>query len=142
MTRVIHADLEVFLIGWLARELAKRPEDFCKRVAVANHEPDPGPAFPDRLVVIRSDGGPSESIVTDAIDVGVSVFAGERTLPQDAIDLARTVRALLSDVAAVEPGNPVAAVRESNGPYRVVEAQQRTRLYMTFVMVVAGVALT
>lgn len=141
MVRVIHADLELFLTGWLRDALAARSEPYAQGVVVDSSEPDPTQDFPERLIVIRSDGGPALSWITDEIAIGVTVFAGTKALPQDAIDLARLARALLNDCAAVEPGNPVAQVRESNGPYRIIEEQQRARLYMTFVMVVAGTAL-
>lgn len=141
MVAVLHADLELWLTGWLRTTLAARPESFASDVIVDNTEPEPGGTFPERLIVVRSDGGPATSIVTDEVAVGITVFAGTQALPQDGIDLARLVRALVSDCASLERGNPVAAVTQSNGPYRVAEQQQRARLYMTFALVVQGTAL-
>jgi hypothetical protein len=138
---VLHADLELWLTGWLRDRLAARGEPYAAGVVVDNTEPAPGDPFPDRLVVVRSDGGPATSIITDEVAVGITVFAGTKLLPQDGINLALLVRALVDGCALVEPGNPVAAVVESNGPYRVAEQQQRARLYMTFALVVQGTAL-
>lgn len=138
MTRVIHADLELFLTGWLRDQLAQRTEVVCQGVVVSNREPPASGPFPPRMVVIRDDGGARTSIVTRQSSVGISVLAGTKDTPQDAIDLARIVLALAEDCAAVEPGNPVAAVLESNGPYPVPEAQPHARRYMTLVMSVVG----
>lgn len=138
MTRIIHADLELFLTEWLRRELAQRPEPVCQGVEVSNREPPVGETFPARLVVVRDDSGNRTSIITRHTSVGISVLAGTKDNPQDATDLARIVLALAEDCAAVEPGNPVAAVLESNGPYPVPEAQPHSRRYMTLVMSVVG----
>lgn len=140
--RVIEADVELFLTGWLRRELALRPEPYCQGAEVSNREPEADEEFPERLVVIRYDGGPGTSLVTTEADVGVSVLAGTKSNPRDANDLARMVKALLNDCAAVEAGNPVSAVLASNGPYPVTEDQPRARRYMTFTLALVGQELT
>lgn len=135
---VAHDDLELFLTGWYRRELAGRPEDICQRAEVSNRWPKPGEDFPDVLVVIRDDSGPDTSILTAERQVGISVLAGTRDDPQDAVTLARIVHALRSQIPAVEPGNPVAAVLGANGPYPVPEPQERACRYLTITFVVVA----
>lgn len=135
---VIHDDLELFLTRWYRAALGRRPEVVCQAAIVANREPKAGEPFPAVLVVIRDDGGPETSILTGERSVGVSVLAGTKDDPQDAVDLARIVFALRSQIPAVEPGNPVAAVLGANGPYEVAEPQPHARRYMTFTLIVAA----
>lgn len=136
---VIHADLELFLVNWYRAALAARPEDVCQGVEVDNREPSG--VFPERLVVIRDDGGPDTSLLTGTRNVGVSVLAGDPENPKDAADLALIVHALRTQIPSVDPDNPVAAVLGSLGPYRVPESQPRARRYMTFTLSVVGKAL-
>lgn len=131
---VIHDDLELFLTGWYRDALAARPETVCRDVAVSNREPEPGQVFPARLLVIRDDGGPDTSLLTAERSVGLSVLAGTKANPRDANDLARIVHALRLAIPSVDPGNPVAAVLESNGPYAVVEDQPHARRYLTLTL--------
>ncbi|MBD8477568.1 hypothetical protein [Microbacterium sp. CFBP 8794] len=137
---VIHADLELFLTRWYRAALAARPEDVCRGVEVDNREPG-GEQFPERLLVIRNDGGPETSLLTGRRNVGLSVLAGDPENPQDAADLAEIVYALRTQIPSTDPDNPVAAVLGSLGPYRVPEFQPRARRYMTFSLSVVGKAL-
>jgi hypothetical protein len=132
---VAHGDLELFLTGWYRAALAERPEDVCRAAKVDKREPAPGDPFPDVLVVIRDDSGPELSIVTAERQVGISVICKRE---RDAVELAKVVHALRSQIAAVEPGNPVAVVTGSNGPYEVPEPQPRFRRYMTVTLVVVA----
>lgn len=141
--RIEDPDIELFLTGWLRRELAARTTDpICQGVKVSNREPEPPATFPPKLVVIRYDGGPDTSLVSSEASIGVSVLAGTKDSPQEANDLARRVKAILKDCAAVEPGNPVSAVLASNGPYPVPEDQPKARRYMTFTLALVGQELT
>lgn len=137
LVRVIHADLEKWLVGWLRAEIRARPEPFCQGVEVDRREPSEGD-FPARLVVVRSDGGNTESVITAERGIGISVLAGTLENPSEAIDLALMVHALMGGCAAVIPGNPIVALRSTNGPYAVVENQPRARQYMNFSVVVVG----
>ncbi|MDQ4502182.1 hypothetical protein [Sinomonas sp. ASV322] len=143
MPRVVFADLELWLTGWLRAELAARPEPFCRGVFVSNREPGPdqGDVVHERMVIVRDDGGPRESVVTESRNVGTTVVAGPRDAPKEAGDLARVVRAIFDDAAGTQPGNPVAAVRASRGPYSVPDPAGRARKYMTHEMVCAGTPL-
>lgn len=137
---VIHADLEHFLVTWYRAALAARPEAVCQGVEVDNREPGDGP-FPERLLVIRDDGGPDTSVLTGTRNVGLSVLAGDPENPKDAADLAAIVHALRTRIPSTDPSNPVAAILGSLGPHRVPESQPRARRYLTFTLAVVGTAL-
>ncbi|MFC5930930.1 hypothetical protein [Cryobacterium melibiosiphilum] len=136
---VIHADLMLFLTGWFREALAARPESYCQGVVVTHQEPSGD--LPERCLVIRVDGGPDTSILTAERDVGLSILAGTKENPQEAIQLALMVHALRSQIPGLEPGNPVAAVLSSNGPFAVVETQPVARQYITLVLGVVGTLL-
>lgn len=138
---VIHSNLELFLTTWYRAALEARPELVCRDVEVVNREPEPGKPFPEKLLVISDFGGPDTSILTAERSVGLSVLAGTRENPKDAVDLALIVHALRTQIPAVEPGNPVTAVLAANGPYPVPENQPRARRYITLTLGVAGTPL-
>lgn len=140
MTRVIHADLEAYLVQRFRAELAARPEPYCQGVIVDNKEPS-GTTFPKRLLVVRDDGGADTELVTGERDVGLSVLAGTKENPKECVDLALMVHAIARDLAGLEPGNPIAAVTQSGGPYPVPEQQQRARRYIPITVSVVASAL-
>lgn len=137
---VIQADLELFLVGWYRRVLAARPEPVCQGVEVGNAEPADG-EFPARMLVIHDVSGADTSFLTAHRDVYLSVLAGTQENPKDANDLARIVHALRSQIPAVEPGNPVAAVVSSRGPIPVPEEQPRARRLVVVTFSVVGAPL-
>lgn len=148
---VIDSDLELFLTSWYrtalagpdAAALAVRigaTAGLLSGVEVDNKEPSTG-TFPAKLLVIRDDGGPETSPVTGERSVGMTVLAGSKLAPKDANDLIRIVLALVvlipaPDVPGQTPRNPVAAVLERNGPFSVVEEQDRARRFATVVFAV------
>ncbi|MBW8025292.1 hypothetical protein EOG37_01170 [Clavibacter michiganensis subsp. michiganensis] len=136
--RVIHADLQAFLIPWLAAELDARPEEVCRDVSVRDTEPIAGRPMPKRMVIIRDDSGSTRSTVTAERSIGISVLAGTKESPEDAVDLALIVNALISDVARPEAGNPVARVDDMTGPFYVAEDLPSARRYSTATLVVVG----
>lgn len=139
MTAIIHADLELWLTGWLRAQLTARSEAVCQGVKVDNKVP--AGTLPSKLVVVRYDGSSVEELHVDSASVGVTVYAGTKALPKDANDLARIVRALIGDSARVEPGNPVAAVTASSGPIPVADEGEKAVRYLTFELAVVGSAL-
>ena len=130
---VIFDDLELFLCGWYRAALAARPEAVCQNVTVGIRESNA-----PRQVIIRDDGGFETSPWTGERSVGISVLAGTKEQPQDAVDLARIVHALRSQIPSLVPGNPVTAVLSSNGPYAVQEAQPLARRYLTLTLAIAA----
>lgn len=136
---VMFADLELWLVGWLRGRLAARPEPICAGVTVNNKEPTG--EFPAKLVVVREDGITRTGLVTGEASIGVTVFAGTKSLPQPANELVRMVRAIIEDCPGAEPGNPVAAVVDSTGPFAIPEDGPSARRYLTFNLAVVGVPL-
>ncbi|WP_022886361.1 hypothetical protein [Glaciibacter superstes] len=133
---VIHADLDLFLVGWYRRALAARPEAVCRNVVVDIRESNAA-----RQLIVRADGGVDTSIISAERDVGLSILAGTVENPKDANDLANIVHALRTQIPAVEPGNPVTAVLRSSGPLPVPESQEKARRYITLTLAVAGTPL-
>jgi hypothetical protein len=147
---VIDSDLELFLTGWYRTALAGTEaallaarigasSGLLTGVEVDNKEPA-DPPFPAKLLVIRDDGGPASSQVTGERSVGLTVLAGSKLAPKDANDLIRIVLALVVLIPAPDAGetprNPVSAVLERNGPFPVVEEQDRARRFATVVFAV------
>lgn len=131
--RVIFSDLELFLTGFIRSELAAHGEP---GVFVSNQFP---PEARPKTVVVRDDGGPGTSLVTESPSIGVTVLAGDDpTQGAEATRLAQLVKAIIKGSARVEPGNPVAAVLSSNGPVKVPDETGQPRRYMTFELSVTG----
>ncbi len=136
MDRVTPPDLEDWLTGYLRSEFPeaqvgnKEPSDLGKRLPLAKP-----------VIVVRDDSGPRLDYTTFDRSVGVSVLAGSRANDKPANDLARSVAAVLFDLAiATAPGSPIASVDMGgcNGPYPVVETLDVARRYMTAQYTVIG----
>lgn len=132
MAEVIYDDVEFFLTGFLRRELGARPEPFCRDVFVSN---DFSESIRDRAVIVRHDGGPDTGIVTAQAAVGITVLARDKSV---ASDLARMVAALVRGCARHEQDNPVTAVLNLNGPFRVTDDTGLQRRYLTLTLGLAG----
>lgn len=140
---VKYSDLEQFLCAWYRDALGARGEAICRDVVVANAEPsaEEGP-FPTKLLVINDNGGPDTSLMTGERAVRLSVLAGTRAKPDDAVDLALIVHALRTQIPAPgfatalpdAPRNPVTSVLDSNGPFAVEELQDRARRLITMTL--------
>lgn len=131
--RVVYGDLELFLTGFIRRELAERGET---GVFVSNQFPNPSRS---KAVVVRDDSGPDTSAVTMSPTVGITVLAGDDpTQGAEATRLAQLVKAIVKGSARVEAGNPVAAVLGSTGPFKVPDESGQPRRYMTFELSVVG----
>lgn len=138
MAKVLFPSLEMWAVPALKSWLATRDEPFCQDVTVLNVEPPAGTPLKRRMVILRDDSGLSRSIVSAERSLSVSTLAGTKENPKDADDLSRYVHAFFADCAGMEPGNPVAAVTESFGPYAVPEAGTWARRLSTFDLVVVG----
>lgn len=135
---VVHADIVLFLTGWYRDFLNGRTEAVCRDVLVTDHEPLPGEEWPEKMLVIRDDGGYDISLLTAVCTAGMNILAGTKEDPVDADDLARIVHAARSQIPAVAPGNPVTAVLGSTRPVAVREAQPRARRYLSLTLGVVG----
>jgi hypothetical protein len=146
-TEVRPPDLELWATTYTRLLLVARtpmagyPDWDLADVAVGNTEPT-GDEFPRAAVVFRDDGGQRRSTVSWERALGVSVLAGTRTHDAPARDLAFMLMGALTDESLpilAGRGCPVASVDGSNGPYRVDERQDRTRIYFTVDYTVFGV---
>lgn len=140
---MIFSDLEKFLTGYIRERLAAYPDQPYEGGFISNEFYKPRPDVPREpplfQIVVRDDSGPSTSVVTRNSSVGITVLMGDGpSQGEQATDLALLVQAIVSGCPGVEAGNPVAAVRGSNGPYKVAEESGRPRRYMTFELAVAG----
>jgi hypothetical protein len=138
MTRVIHTDLELYLCDRLRAELHALPNAVAQVAQVDNTEPLPGQVWPKFLIVVHDFGGADTSVLTGERDVGISVLGGTKENPKACNDLALIVHAIARDIADNEPGNPIAAVVSSGGPYPVTESQPYARRYIPITYAVAG----
>lgn len=134
---VIHADLELFLTDWYRTAFAERAESYLAGLEIDRVERDGGP-----LLVIRDDGGANDEFLTADRQVGLTGLAGTRANPSDAMAIVRLAVALRTRIPSPDPGNPVSAVTDSNGPYLVDEDSDRARAYATVTFRVVGTPLT
>lgn len=142
-SRVIFSDVELFLTGRIRSELALLPGTSYEGAFVSNrfYEPDPDVprVDPPFQIIVRDDGGPDTSIITNEPLIGITVLGGDDpTQGKEVTDLALIVKAIVKDCAGTEPDNPVAAVLGATGPYKVAEESGRPRRYMTFELAVTG----
>lgn len=103
---VVFPDVELFVTGYLRTALADAT------VYVGNVD---GSSTKARRVIVRRDGGPQTSPVTEVARLGVRVFAATE---QAASDLARTVYAHL---AATPGAGPVRRFQGLSGPSAVAD---------------------
>jgi hypothetical protein len=137
---VLHADVQLFIVGWYRAWLATREEDFLNGFEVDVVEPADGD-FPARLLVIRDDGGTPTELVTCEHSLGMSVLAGTKQNPKDANDAARLIWAARHLIPSPDPANPIAAILGGTSPVPVTEAQDRARRYSTLIVSDVGTAL-
>lgn len=142
MTLVVPADVVLWLTGWLRSRLEVLAGTFgyCSDVVVRDREPSEG-EFPARLVVVSLAASVDTSVITTHVDVSLSTLAATKENPQECDDLARMVHALMRDSPGRQPGNPIAAVVASNGPYPVPEDQPRARRLSTFTLATVGTVI-
>jgi hypothetical protein len=74
--------------------------------------------------------------------VGITVLGSDTYNKAQTTDLALLVAAIMEGCARVDPGNPVAAVLDSNGPYKITDEAGYPSRYMTFELSVTGRAFT
>lgn len=139
---VIFTDTEEFLTRYIRAKLAAIPGQPYKGSFISNEFYSPEPQAPRDpppfQIIVRDDGGPRTGVVTKNITAGVTVLGSDAKTKQPTTELALLVAAIVEDCAAVEDGNPVAAVTGSTGPIKVVDLSGQPRRYMTFAMVVTG----
>lgn len=135
-SRVLDADLELFLTKFIRDELALIGTPIAQGVFVSNQFPA---TQRPKTVVVMDNGGPSASIITTQAQLGVTVAAGDDpSQGADAKALALLVKMIINDSPRPLPGNPVADVVRASGPYRITEANGQPTYFMTFELIVVG----
>lgn len=132
---VVFPDVELWGAAYLRARLADRVESYAAGVFVGNAVPA---TRRDRMVVLRRDGGPRVSAVTDVARLAVRVWGKSE---QEATDLARLVRALLHDATSDDDG-PVLRVNDQSGPSPVADESGQPLRFMVAELLVRGSALT
>lgn len=125
MSVVVFPDTELWAIAYLRAALAD-PDVF-----LGNVDRDTTKV---KRVIVRRDGGPQRSPVTEVARLGIRVFAATE---QDATDLARLVQAHLAVCAGQ---GPVRRYRGLSGPSAVADPAGPLR-YLTCELTVVGTAL-
>jgi hypothetical protein len=134
----LHADLELFLTGYVRGHLDAHPDPRCHGWVVSNREPSAGTSQPDKLIVLRDDSGPDRSIISAERAVGATTIAGTREQPADLVFVAAVVHQIMRNSPSTDPDNPVAAVTASSGPFAVTGDAARARRYSTFTLIVVA----
>lgn len=135
-SRVLDADLELFLTAFIRAELELIGTPLTQGVFVSNKFPQTQRA---KTVVVMDNGGPSASIITTEAQIGVTVAAGDDpSQGADAKALALLVKMIINDSPRPAAGNPLASVVRASGPYRITEENGQPTYYMTFELVVVG----
>lgn len=120
--QIVYPDVELLLTDLLRDALAARPEPYAAGVHVDVDVPNPRR---DRMVIVRSDGGPPVGDVRSLARVGINVYGPTK---QAAGDLARLVGALLSGLAGE---GPITAVTSVSLPSEVEDQSDQERRYLT-----------
>ena len=121
MPLVVFPDVEAWCVTYLRDALLARPEEFAEDVYVSTQVPSPRL---DRMVIVRRDGGPRMSVVTERARLGIRVWGESDAL---AHDLTQLVRALL----AASPGTgPVKRADETSGPSYIAEESGQPFRYL------------
>lgn len=126
---VVFPDVEMWAIGWLRAALAARSEPYAAGVYVSNAVPS---TRRDRMVTFRRDGGPRLDVVREVARLGVNVWGGTE---QEAIDLARLVRALMW---SAPDGQPVCKVIDLSGPSPIADESGQPRRFFTLELTMRG----
>ena len=129
---VIFPDTELWACQYLKPELDARPEAYTEAVYVGNVVPE---TRTDRMVIVRRDGGPRQSMVWETARLTVRVWGSSE---QEATDLARMVGALLW---AAPTGEPIIRVTQPTGPTPVPDESRQPLRLQTFELLVRGTDL-
>ena len=92
-------------------------------------------------VIVRNDGGPDDSPVSQSVSLGITCFGprgGSESEDVACERLAQAVAAIIRDCAQVGLVNPFAACTDLNGPYPVPSETGRPAYYLTATVTVVG----
>ena len=132
---VIFPDIEKILVQRLQEALDARTEPFAANVAVSTIKPSSDVLpYPERMVVIRGDGGPRLDHVRKLERAGITIWCNTY---QEASDLARLVEALVKELTV----DGIKLVDIALSPVRVAEETQQECRYMTIEAIMQGTNL-
>lgn len=130
---IVSPDVEEYLTGYLRTSLASAGLPYTSSVSVSISVPDP---MPNRLVVIRRDGGPRLDSIREIARLGVRVWA---QTDSDANDLSAYVAAL---IIASPDGQPILRAAQLSALSAVAEPNpERRQRFGTFELIVRGTQL-
>ncbi len=92
-------------------------------------------------VVVRSDGGPDDTPISQSVAIGVTIFGPRDGTDLDDVDterLSQIVAAIIRDCARTADVNPFAACTDLNGPYSTPSESGRPCYYLTATISVVG----
>lgn len=127
---VAHVRAQVRAAGINAQVGSREPDDLGRTLPITRP-----------MIVIRDDSGSRLDLTTFDRSLGATIFAGTKSNPGDADDLAQLVAAIMFDSdLPLEAGSPIASVVFSgcNGPYPVTETLDVARRYLTAQYVASG----
>lgn len=129
---VIFPDVEKVLVAGLKAVIADRTEAFCQDVWVSTIKPGPKVTpYPERIIVVRSDGGPQLDDVRKMTRIGLTVFAKSYA---DASDLSYMVAGLVRTLT----GEHIKLVEVILSPVRIDEESEEEVRYMTLEIITKG----
>ena len=132
---VIFPDVEKILVAGLRAAIDVRTESYTNNVFIATKKPGPKTnPYPNRIITIRTDGGPQLDDVRKMERIGLTVYA---TTYEDASDLSRLVGALVRTLT----GEYIKLVEVILSPVRVDEESQEEVRYMTLEVITKGTTL-
>jgi hypothetical protein len=135
MPAVIFPDVELVLVTAIQAELDARSESYAEDVHVSTKKPAPDfTPYPERIVTIRSDGGPKIDWVRKTERVGITIWADTYS---DASELARLIEALSITLT----GESIKLSQVVLSPIRIDEAGPQECRYMTLELITKGSTL-
>lgn len=143
MTQVLHADVELWLTGWLRARAAALTAGTGLTLAWVSNTERPvaagGPVKSGEVhVIVRDDSGPRRRLLLKESLVGVTALGhARRDLAPVRAVAERIVATVLAD-APTDLASPVADVPTANGPYTVTSSNDEARLYATLNLTLVG----
>jgi hypothetical protein len=135
MEAVIFPDVERVMVAALKAALELRTEPYAQNVSVSTIKPAPDVTpYPERMIVVRADGGPMLDHVRKNERVGLTIWADTY---EDANALSRLLEALVKGMT----GEHIKFVNVVLSPVRVAEESTQECRYMTLELITKGSTL-
>lgn len=146
MPKVIHADLEMWLTGWIRARAADITAGTSLTLAWVSNTERPttagGPVKAGEAhVIVRDDSGSRRELVLKDSAVGVTILGASRRDQAAIRALAERLVATIEADAPLDPASPVADVPDVNGPYTVPSSNDEARLYAVLSLTLVGTSI-